>query len=276
MALNRTVTYGYKIEGGKLTINTDEQKVVVQIYEKYAEGYSYKNIATWLTEQGVRYMPQKPAWNKNMVARILQNNNYLGNEKYMAIIDCAIYQSAQTQAKTYTHTESEDVKILKPLLVCHNCNEPIRRRLKTSGEERWYCPNDTRHIDIELTDEMLLESILKLQQDLIAHKQYEVSTGSHQNLSVELIRIKNQIDLALSDENPNIEEIKNIMMSLASEKYHILDDVDFATSKQGYIIESLPHDKLDSRAIKEICRQIKVSHIKATQIILKGRETMPI
>lgn len=67
---------------GQIKINENEACIVRRIYSDYAAGQSYKKIAEMLTAEGIRYMPQKPVWNKNMVARILQNQNYLGNRKF--------------------------------------------------------------------------------------------------------------------------------------------------------------------------------------------------
>lgn len=101
MAQNRTLPYGYKIENGKLVTEPQEVKTVEQIYERYAKGESYKKIAEWLTLSGVRYMPHKAKWNKNMVARILQNKNYLGTENYPAILEIGLQQAAEQQEKPY-------------------------------------------------------------------------------------------------------------------------------------------------------------------------------
>ena len=79
MAQNRTIPYGYKIENGKLTIDPEEKHIVVRIYERYANGESYLQIAERLTALGVQYTPEKTRWNKNMVARVTDYKNSQNN-----------------------------------------------------------------------------------------------------------------------------------------------------------------------------------------------------
>ncbi len=72
MAQNRYIPYGYKIENGAIAPCREEAEVIRRIYSLYVMGQSYKAIALALTEEGLRYASEKPDWNKNMVARILQ------------------------------------------------------------------------------------------------------------------------------------------------------------------------------------------------------------
>lgn len=275
MAQNRTIPFGYAIENGKLTTELAEEKIVVQIYTRYAEGQSYKTIAQWLTDSDIRYTQDKPTWNKNMVARILQNKNYLGTEKYPQIIAEELHQQSQQQAKPYTHTETEDIKILKPLLRCSECGEIIKRRLKTDGKERWYCPNSTKHISVKLTDKILLESIYRLQEKLLQTKKVKtIKQGKNKAINLELIKLKNQIDTALGESEPNIEQIKQSIMALASEKYNALSSELIDSNVLSHTIQQISKTKLDSKSIKETTKTIRVSNCQATELVLKNNETI--
>ena len=72
MGTNRTQPFGYRMEQGKVVIDPDESRWVVYIYEQYIQGASFKNLSDTLCGTGIHYDVDKP-WNKNMVARILQN-----------------------------------------------------------------------------------------------------------------------------------------------------------------------------------------------------------
>lgn len=270
MAQNRIILYGYKMENGKFIQEPIESQVVTQIFSKYADGYSYKKIAEWLTESEITYTLGKPQWNKNMVARILQNNNYLGNEKYPAIVKQELYQQATLQAKPYTHTANKDIKTLKPLLICSECGEPISRRLKAKGDERWYCPSSTAHISLNLTDEILLESILYLQKKLTQYPKREVLQNNNKTINIELIKLKNQIDISLSESEPNFDEIKDNIMKLASEKFNMLSSSIADDDVINLAINKLNSTTLNSQLIREICTSIVVTHNTATSLILKN------
>lgn len=275
MAQNRYLPYGYKVENGKITTQLQEAEIIRRIYSWYAEGLSYKKIAEQLTESGVRYMPDKPQWNKNMVARILQNQSYLGTEKYPAIIENRLSHAARQMAKPYTHTESADIKLLKPLFVCGICGAQVKRRLKTSGEERWYCPNDGRHIAVAMTDETLLVGIEKLQNHLAANRHLaKVRQATQDQIDLGVVRMQNQIDLALNESTPNLAETQQIITALASQKYALIQDTNCDEKKLQEKIAQLANSSLDSRLLKEITAQIKLAHTAATALILKNGQTI--
>lgn len=277
MAQNRYLPYGYKVENGKITTQMQEAEIIRRIYSRYAEGLSYKKIAEQLTESDVRYMPDKPQWNKNMVARILQNQSYLGTEKYPAIIENNLSHAAQQMAKPYTHTESADIKLLKPLFTCGICGAQVKRRLKTSGEERWFCPNDGRHIAVAMTDETLLAGIEKLQNHLAANRHLaKARQATQEQIDLGVVRMQNQIDLALNESTPNLAEIQQIITALASQKYALIQDTNCDEKKLQEKIAQLANSSLDSRLLKEITAQIKLAHTAATALILKNGQTIPL
>ena len=91
MGTNRTQPFGYRMELGKVVIDPDEARWVVYIYEQYILGESFKRISDTLCGTGIRYDSDK-LWNKNMVARILQDRRYTGDNRYPPIIDTCIFQ----------------------------------------------------------------------------------------------------------------------------------------------------------------------------------------
>ena len=91
MGTNRTQPFGYRMEFGKVVIDPDESSWVVYIYEQYILGESFKSLSDTLCGTGIRYDADKP-WNKNMVARILQDQRYTGDGRYPPIIDTCIFQ----------------------------------------------------------------------------------------------------------------------------------------------------------------------------------------
>lgn len=273
MAKNRIQPYGYKIAGGKPTIEPQEAEIVRRIYRDYADGLSYLSIAKALTASGISYMPDKPVWNKNMIARILQNRSYVGENKYPAIIDATEQRSAELAQKPYTHTESQDIKALKPLLVCGICGEPIRRRIKTAGGERWYCPADVEHIATTLTDTALLHGIEVLQRRLSEHPKLAIPqecTGNQIDLGI--IRLQNEIDLALSASEPNPTEIQQNIMALATQKYALAQDADCEDIEN--ILHQLSATALNSELLKHITAQVRIKHTQVTALVLKNGTTI--
>ena len=275
MAQNRYLPYGYKIENGSTVIEQTEAEVIRRIYMDYASGLSYKKIAEQLTASDVRYMPDKPSWNKNMVARMLQNDSYLGTGKYPQIVTQALMQSAQKMAKPYNHTESDDIKLLKPLLVCGICGEPIKRRLKTCGAERWYCPSDTSHISIAVTDHTLLADIEKLQSHLTQNPQLaEQKRQSDNKADIEILRLQNEIEQAIYSGELDIEKLQRCITDLASKRYALIDDNSIYETTLVQKIGTLPKHKRDSNALTAIIAEVIVKGTTADALVLKNGQTI--
>lgn len=268
MAKNRYLPYGYKIENGKTIIELREAEIIRRIYRAYAEGLSYKTIAEQLTIEGVCYLPEKSVWNKNRVARILQDERYNGSEKYPSILEASQRQAAQTMQKPYTHTESADIKVLKPLLVCDICGEHLRRRLKTSGEERWFCPSDVKHIGTALTDDILLESIENLQNHLAENPELAVKPQkADSRIDLGVIRLQNEIDHALSRPEPDLPKMRQSILALASQKYAFTEDAEDAGA---FSLSQLNPGGLDAQGLMDITERITVTYTSVTALVLKN------
>lgn len=271
MAKNRYLPYGYIIQNGKTVAEPQEAEVIRRIYREYAEGLSYKKIAQILTDDGVCYLPGKPVWNKNMVARILQNEKYGGSEKYPAILEMDQQQAAQIMQKPYTHTESTDIKALKPLLVCDVCGEHLRRRLKTSGEERWYCPADVKHISVALTDEPLLKDIELLQNHLAENSEQAGAQSTDPiHIDISMVRLQNEIDHALSRPEPDLPQIRKSILSLAAQKYACTQEADEDGAELAEKITELAGTGLKAQVLKSVATQINITYSHATALVLKN------
>ena len=271
MGQNRRIPYGYQIQNGAITLHSEETEIVRRIYRDYVGGKSYKAIADMLTAEGIRYMPGKPEWNKNMVARILLNESYTGTQKYPIIVEEALYKAADTAKKPYTHTLEKVLKELKPLLVCGICGEQIQRRLKTGGNERWYCPSDIDHVDVSLTDQDIVQKVITLQQNLTTCK-IEPPRRDKQ-ISFELVRLQNEINRLLTDASESIASIQAKMMELAALRYTLCEDT---TRIEECIIEELKAapNELNPKSLAQLTERIQIIHTNITGVTLRNGFTI--
>ncbi len=252
--------------------NDSEAEVIRRIYRSYAEGLSYKVIAESLTEEGIQYMPEKPAWNKNMVARILQNKKYLGMGKYPLIVEAALSQAAKLAQKPYTHTEPQEIKTIKPLLVCTVCGNPIRRRVKPEGGERWYCEENFKHISVSVTDAILLESISGLWHRLTENIMLaDAGDKADENnpISLETIRLKNEIDQMLKTDEINEDELKAKIFDIAAQRYASCDTPLYHNRELIQRLQQAPQG-FHMKTILEVTAEIKVSCCEAEALLLKN------
>ena len=142
---NRTIPYGYQGINGNIIIHPNESVIVTMICQAYISGTSLLNIANSLTEQQIEYMPGTASWNKSRIKRIIEDERYLGTDKYPEIISIDIFQAMQ-QIKNERNTQkdtdrqAEIFQIGIPVL-CPECQKPLIRRqdkrCKCTG--RWSC-----------------------------------------------------------------------------------------------------------------------------------------
>ena len=88
----RYLPFGYQITDGKTTIVQEEAEAVQYIFEEYTAGKSLRKIAENMTARKTPYHEDSSKWNQNMVSRVLANEIYCGNEKYLPIITEAQYR----------------------------------------------------------------------------------------------------------------------------------------------------------------------------------------
>ena len=98
MAGNRKQPFGYRMEFGEYTPHPAEAETVRWIYQTYLAGASYQELVEALQERGIAYDEGK-LWNKNMVARILEDKRYIGTDRYPAILPEEQYRGAQERRR---------------------------------------------------------------------------------------------------------------------------------------------------------------------------------
>lgn len=276
MAQNRYIPFGYRIKNGAIVVQPEEAETIRGIYRRYAEEASYSAIAAELTAADIPYMPDKPIWNKNMVARILQNANYIGIKKYPAILEPDEKYAAQKAQKPYALTEPSEIKQLKGLLVCAVCGEPVKRRLKSKGGERWFCRADPSHLCTSVKDTTLLKNIqTKLNQLISCPNIISSGTRESDGLSLKAARLQNELELLMKQEPPDIEGTKNCILRLAAEKYALRDEGEEAERAILKLLESAePMPSVDTYLLSRIIRRITVGGRGETALFLKNGKTI--
>ena len=96
---NRKLPFGYQMRMGEIIRNEPEAKAVRDIFLQYTLGASLKEIAEQMSKNGPTYDEGK-SWNKNMVARILENTKYIGADSYPKLVDIILFESAAEKRQT--------------------------------------------------------------------------------------------------------------------------------------------------------------------------------
>ena len=96
---NRKLPFGYRMRMGEIIRNEPEAKAVQDIFLQYTLGASLKEIAEQMSKTGPAYDEGK-SWNKNMVARILENPKYTGADSYPKLVDIKLFKAAAEKRQT--------------------------------------------------------------------------------------------------------------------------------------------------------------------------------
>ena len=96
---NRKLPFGYQMRMGEIIRNEPEAKAVQDIFLQYTLGASLKEIAEQMSKTGPTYDTGK-SWNKNMVARILENPKYTGADSYPKLVDIKLFEATAEKRQT--------------------------------------------------------------------------------------------------------------------------------------------------------------------------------
>ena len=96
---NRKLSFGYQMHMGEIVRNEPEAKAVQDIFLQYTLGASLKEIAEQMSKTGPTYDEGK-RWNKNMIARILENTKYTGADGYPKLVDIKLFEAAVEKRQT--------------------------------------------------------------------------------------------------------------------------------------------------------------------------------
>ncbi len=117
---NRKLPFGYQMHMGEIVRNEPEVKAVQDIFLQYSLGASLKEIAEQMSKTGPSYDEGK-SWNKNMIARILENAKYTGADSYPELVDKKLFEAAaeKRQSKQRLPERTPAQKALKRV-----CSKP--------------------------------------------------------------------------------------------------------------------------------------------------------
>ena len=96
---NRKLPFRYQMRMGEIVRNEPEAKAVQGIFLQYTLGASLKEIAEQMGKNGPTYDEGK-SWNKNMIARILENTKYTGADSYPRLVDIKLFEAAAEKRQT--------------------------------------------------------------------------------------------------------------------------------------------------------------------------------
>lgn len=218
---NRYMPFGYQVKNGAVVIVPSEAEIVQKIFNDYLLGMSLQQIASLLTAECVEYLPHKSQWNKNRVARLLDDVRYLGNEVYAAIIDREIFEQAQAmKLSRNTQTGYERGKVISPSvvnIVCGKCGCAVRRLHdnRRRNKQRYVCTNESCSTLYRISEDKMLAMIT----GLLSEAELVTTRETDEDELLKIHRLQQEAARAVDYCHTDAEKARNLILECADKRY---------------------------------------------------------
>lgn len=278
MAIHRKLPFGYYVQMGKMIVHEGEADLVRMVFRKYGEGSSLLQLTNELNCQPISYGDSSVPWNKHMVARILKNKKYLGDENTPGIITSEEWQKAsreRSDIKDETGNVKED-KIIRQLARCSECgSKPELIAAHPIGTTRWRCTNCgelTTKANTSVTVENLKNIIA-----MLSEQPYLIQIVESPRVS-ERIHLNNQekdFTAAISNTAFDEDNARKLAFTLASARFDALGSEDYETERiRREVAEADLSGSLDYSLVKSIASEILIHPNGSVSLKLKNNQIM--
>ncbi len=270
---NRKLPFGYEMQRGNICVKAIEACIVKEIYAAYSGGSSFRQIMEHLNAQEVPYNEPGKPWNKNMVARILSNKLYTGNESYLAILSTEEYRRAVSAKPTSGPPLDKrgQSKAIRQLARCAACGSTLALSANKYGWARWNCPScnvistDAVMPDTINTLSCILKTIGQNPKMVQAPPQPEPPAQS----AVE--QLESEFDLAIRVEEFDEPAAREKAVTLAAARFNALGSEDYETTRIQYILAKTEQcGGLDTKLLRQITSAILIHPTGAVSLKLKN------
>lgn len=238
---NRKLPFGYKIRFGDIVIEPEESQCVRMLFVEYLKGNSYQELAERMKEDGVPYDEGKP-WNKNMVARILGDERYIGAAIYPAIIDRQQYDAvtAMRTSKKIDIDRSDSQKVLRKI-----CNARV-----------------TPHVE---------RQVLHMLNALIKHPELIRIPEAYAQTQSDLPILRKRLDEALACQPIDEDAAMELIRKIASAEYTAISSAEYETRKIQWLLRNAEcADELEETLLQKCVRSVQVSPQRKASLMLKN------
>ncbi len=236
---NRKQPFGYKIALGEVVLHTEEARVVQQIFKQYLMGESLQRLADTLQEQGIIYDDGR-SWNKNAIARILEDTRYAGEKGYPKLIEQEQLQAvAEKRAQKAAPPQKTELQKVLRKLCAKSVSATVERQVAAL-------------LDGLLQTPALIEQPMRCQSCKTSSAQME-------------------LDEILEQQPIDEEHAKSLILKIAAEQYEALGDEEYETLRLRRLLTAAtePSAELLKNTVSEVVmdqRQVRL-RLKNGQII---------
>lgn len=268
---NRKLPFGYEMQRGIVCVKTAEAAIVKEIYAAYIRGISYSQITDSLNAQAVPYNEPGKSWNKNMVARVLSNELYTGNETYPAILSEGEYRRAASAKPATGASLDTRAKTTRQLARCAVCGSALALSGNKYGWARWNCPScNALSADAVMPD--TVDAVSHILTAMVRNPELiQAPPQAKQSMQGIPEQLGSEFNLAIQAEEFNESAARAKAISLAAARFDALGSEDYETRRIQYILARAEQNGgLDTALLRQITSAILIFPTGEVSLRLKN------
>lgn len=243
---NRKQPFGYRMELGETILHPQEAGLVEYIFHQYLSGASYNAIVDRLRDQEVPYDAGK-LWNKNMIARILEDERYTGTKGFPQIISREDLMAAQKK------------RLSKQIPIQKTETQKWLRRL--SGEPA------TVEVEQQVLD--LLNGLIRDPEKIT------LQSSPLKSDSEEPTTLQRELEEAMEQQPIDEDNTRRLILAIASAKYAQICSGEYETVRLKQVFaQSQPMEELDASLLQTSVSSIYIKADRMVQIHLKNNQVI--
>lgn len=289
---NRMISYGYGIKDGTFSVMDAEAAIVKRIFAEYIDGKLLQDIADELTREQVEFYMGNCVWNKNRIARIIDNEKYIGADGYPQIIDDDDFvyarQLKEEKGAKKIHFDETIEYLRNNKITCSQCGAPMKRISKWRSREKWMCRQGCKN-EIYIADNIIFGGINAILYQITQNPDCVRPIDEEKKPNLEIRRRMSEINRLLSSSNPTFTVGKKIR-KLSQQLVALRQQRDLEKKK----MEAMPKAKSEIERMKKMFEEkenfityrdevvrcvvecIRVADKETISIILKGGYTVDV
>ena len=239
----RKQPFGYRMKMGEIVLHPQEANLVAYIFQQYIAGATFNTLVQELKDQPIPYYEGK-AWNKNMVARILEDRRYTGESNYPAIIQMETLERALVKrCAKQAHNQKTDAQKLLCRLSGHTATERTEQQVLN-----------------------LLNSLIR-NPDLIKLP-YAVSP-----IVSDESQLQDELNTAMGYQPIDEDAAQRLILSIAAAQYSAIGSGEYETARlQRVFSQCQPVTELDAEMLRSTVSAIQIYSDGSLDIRLKNNQ----
>ena len=212
--------FGYRISNGKIETIPEEARLVKQLFNDYLTGSSLQRLAMIAEETGLKFRENANGWNKNMIARIPDDERYWNGESFPPIISRALAIKVTHLRRSKAAPESP-IRFLQKKTTCPQCGGRLIRHRKNYSWIFWECKKCGTRFG-PFSDADILKAVSHKFLNLCRNPGLaEETEGIDNQLSLKVTRLTHEIDQTLNQRQVEPEKTLSLILECAAEKYQV-------------------------------------------------------